>query len=54
MGEKAKVVVRSVLTVATVGVALWLAVVEREVPPWLTGVIGGQMIDWYYGLRERG
>ncbi len=52
MNETAKVVVRSVLSLSTMGVALALTLRELEVPPWLAGVIGGQLLDWYYTVRS--
>ena len=52
MGETPKMVVRSLLALGTVGVALYLAIEDREVPPWLTAVVGGQLLDWYYAVRK--
>lgn len=51
MEERTKVIVRSLLSVSTMGVALYLGVTGAEVPPWLTGIIGGQVVDWYYAVK---
>jgi len=52
MEEKTKVIVRSLLSISTMGVALYISIVGTEVPPWLTGIIGGQLIDWYYATKN--